>query len=364
MSLARLEITAVRNLRAVSLPALEQTNVFFGDNGSGKTSILESIFLLGMARSFRSNQIKSVISHGSERCTVFGELVQAAGGSRRLGVSRDQQGGLQAKIAGVNLRSTSELAEHLPLQVINSESFNLLIGSPAHRRQYLVWGVFHVEHHFQLAWQRFQRALKQRNSLLRRGKISDAALRPWDKELCEAGGEVDAHRARYFSELEPIFLQLLPRLSPELQVDLRYRRGWDRESSLADALVSSTKSDREQGFTHVGPQRADLKVLAGRNAASEILSRGQQKLVVCALKLAQGQLMSQRRGRSSLYLVDDLPAELDKRHCQRVVEVLMELDTQVYITCVEKDEVAGQWPEEWLDRSAMFHVEHGEVSRT
>lgn len=364
MSLARLEITAVRNLHAVNLPVLAQTNILFGDNGSGKTSVLESIFLLGMARSFRSKQIKSIITHGKERCTVFGEVVQASGGSQPLGVSRDLEGGLQAKIGGANLRSASELAEHLPLQVINAESFNLLMGSPGHRRHFLDWGVFHVEHNFHNTWQRFERALKQRNSLLRHGKISDAELRSWDRELCEAGEAVDRQRAQYFTDLEPLFQQLVPRLSPGLGgVELRYRRGWDKSSSLQESLLGSARTDREQGFTHVGPQRADVKVLFEGRAAAEILSRGQQKLVVCALKLAQGQLMSRRKGRSCLYLVDDLPAELDREHCRRVAEVLIELNTQVYITCVDVKELAGSWPDEWLGQSAMFHVEHGEVHR-
>jgi DNA replication and repair protein RecF len=364
MSLARLEITAVRNLRTVNLPTLEQTNILFGDNGSGKTSVLESIFLLGMARSFRSSQLKSVITHGQQRCTVFGEVRQSTGATQPLGVSRDLQGGFQAKIGGTNLRSSSELAEQLPLQVVNADSFSLLLGSPGHRRQFLDWGVFHVEHRFHSIWQRFQRVLKQRNTLLRHGKITDAELRTWDRELCEAGEAVDKQRAEYFKSFVPLFQQLVPRLSPDLgEVELRYRRGWDKSSSLEDALKGCTKTDREQGFTHVGPQRADVKVTFEGHSASEILSRGQQKLVVCALKLAQGQLMSQRKGRSCLYLVDDLPAELDRRHCRRVAEILMEIDAQVYITCVDTKELVGAWPEEWLGRSAMFHVEHGEVCR-
>jgi DNA replication and repair protein RecF len=175
---------------------------------------------------------------------------------------------------------------------------------------------------------------------------------------------VDEQRTRYFEDFEPLFHRLVPRLSPDLRgVELRYQRGWDKTLSLQEALESCAKTDREQGFTHVGPQRADVRVFFEGHAASEILSRGQQKLVVCALKLAQGQLMSQRKGRSCLYLVDDLPAELDKQHCRRVAEILMEIDTQVYITCIDTKELVSAWPEEWLAHSAMFHVEHGEVSR-
>jgi len=365
MALARLEITAVRNLRAVKLPALEQTNVFYGENGSGKTSVLESLFLLGMGRSFRSSQIKSVITHGEPRCTVFGEVGSAAGGLLGLGVSRDLAGGLQARIGGAAARSTSELAEQLPLQVVNAESFNLLVGSPGYRRQFLDWGVFHVEHRFHSTWQRFQKALKQRNSLLRHGKISPSELHSWNRELSEAGEQVDQFRRAYFALLHPDFVGLVKRLSPELaDMELRYRRGWDKSAGLAETLLASERTDRQQGFTHVGPQRADVKVLIeGRNAA-EVLSRGQQKLVVCALKLAQGQLLGRERGgRSCLYLVDDLPAELDKSHCRRVAEVLNELQTQVFITCVERKEIEDAWPSTAAGSAAMFHVEHGQAKQ-
>ncbi len=363
MALSRLDITAVRNLRAVSLRELAAINIYFGDNGSGKTSVLESVYLLGMARSFRSGQMKSVISHGESSCAVYGELVRQRGrSSLTLGVSRNREGGLQAKIAGNTALSTSELAENLPLQVINAESFNLLVGSPGHRRRFLDWGVFHVEHLFYSAWRRFQRALKQRNSLLRGGKISDFDLLPWDKELSEAGELVDSHRRSYFAGLEPAFQSLVQRLSPGLaKLDLRYRRGWDKQAMLKDVLVASLRSDCQQGFTHAGPQRADIRVVVDGHKAADILSRGQQKLVVCALKLAQGKLLAASQRQACVYLVDDLPAELDKNHCRLVAEVLVELQTQVFITCVDRRDVADVWPVTTPEGRAMFHVEHGRV---
>jgi DNA replication and repair protein RecF len=362
MALSRLDITALRNLSAVSMRTLAPTNIYFGDNGGGKTSVLEGVYMLGMARSFRSGQIKTLISHGEERCAVYGELLQRSNRvPLSLGVSRERQGGLLAKVGGAAVGSVSELAEQLPLQVINAESFNLLIGSPGYRRQFLDWGVFHVEHLFYRAWQRLQRALKQRNSLLRHGKMTDRELQPWDRELSEAGELVDGFRRHYFALLSPIFASLLGRLSPGLDgVEIRYRRGWDRTKSLQEALAAGYTADRQHGFTHAGPQRADLRfVFKGHNAA-DVLSRGQQKLVVCGLKLAQGQILAQAQREACVYLVDDLPAELDRNHCRLVAEVLAELETQVFITCVDRQEVAGVWPD--TEGRAMFHVEHGCVS--
>jgi DNA replication and repair protein RecF len=369
MALARLEVTAVRNLRRVAMPELARTNIYYGDNGSGKTSVLESIHLLGLSRSFRSSQIKSVISHESDACTVFGEVIaddigRQAGPGRAVGVSRGRDGSLDAKITGQAVRSSSELAELLPLQLIHADSFNLLVGGPNHRRQFLDWGVFHVEHRFYSDWQRFQRCIKQRNSLLRHGKISGAELQSWNREFSEAGEQIHRQRSSYFSALRAAFGALIGELSGDLEgLELRYRRGWDKDTSLIDALVAAEPADRQQGFTHVGPQRADIRVVFEGHNAADTLSRGQQKLVVCALKLAQGQLLEEQARRRCIYLVDDLPAELDREHCRRVAELLNRLNTQVFITCVEKNDIAQAWPVAAAGDSAMFHVEHGVLSR-
>ena len=130
MSLSRLNIDAVRNLHSVRLAGLAATNVFYGENGSGKTSILEAIHLLGMARSFRGNSVKSLINHDASQCTVFGEVVGVSGNTQALGVQRGRDGQAEIRVAGESVRTVAELAEHLPLQVINSSSFDLLTGSP------------------------------------------------------------------------------------------------------------------------------------------------------------------------------------------------------------------------------------------
>ncbi len=364
MSLVRLDCTGLRNLESLSLKGLERTNVVFGQNGSGKTSLLEGIHLLGMARSFRTSSIKPVINHDQERCTVFGEIrTEPSHGALTVGVSRARDGTLDARLGGEAAQSRSALAEALPLQLIHADSFEILTGSPQTRRHFVDWGVFHVEHLFLPAWQRFQRAIKQRNNLLRRGKIDDASLAPWDNELAIAGEAVDGARQRYLRALEPRFIELASRLCrDELSLSLRYRRGWDAEASLKASLDASRSSDVQQGYTHSGPQRADIRVLAaGRNAA-ETLSRGQLKLVICALKLSQGVHMLEAKDKRCVYLIDDLTAELDRDHCVAVASILEEIDAQVFVTCIERQDAEAIWPGT-KEQVAMFHVEHGRVKR-
>lgn len=358
--LSRLDIHQLRNLQDVRLDDLAQVNLLFGANGSGKTSVLEAIHILGSGRSFRNTAPRSLVQHGAEHLTVF--AVQGDGGEKQttLGVQRTVSGELQVKLAGVPQRNLSQLAFALPVQVIDASSFDLLVGSPAVRRQFLNWGVFHVEHHFHEHWMHFQRALKQRNTLLRRDIISGYELAVWDRKVAEAGESLDALRRVYFEGLAPRFRDVLHRLVPELeQVELRYRRGWDRKVSYAEALAAARESDRERGFTQTGPHRADLRITVQGRSAAETLSRGQQKLLVIALKLAQGGLLRQVSGRQCLYLVDDLPAELDRQHLGRVCEELEALDAQVFLTSVDREDLQAVWPT--AEALKLFHVEHGQV---
>lgn len=361
--LTRLEIHRVRNIRHIALRDLGQVNVFSGPNGSGKTSILEAVHILGMARSFRSASVKSVIQHGEPELIVFGEIGPGSGSLvRPIGVRRGGAGEADIRVAGEKVRTVAELVQQLPLQVINANSFELLTGSPKARRQFLDWGVFHVEHSFLPVWQRFQRCLKQRNNLLRRDKIDASEVGVWTRELCETGEAINSLRKRFFEALLPRFEAALAELAPELEgVALTYRQGWDKRIRYEEALKSSYKSDCDKGFTHIGPQRADIRVTVGGHLASDTLSRGQQKLVICALKLAQGQLLSEQGVGGNVYLVDDLPSELDEAHCRLVCRCLDRLGAQVFITCVDEQDIRRVWPESGAS-PAMFHVEHGAVT--
>ena len=313
VTLSRLQINNVRNLQAIKLDSLQRVNVFYGPNGSGKTSVLEAIHILGMARSFRGTSIKSLISHDQDSCTVYGlASSRLANIPQAIGVQRMRSGAFRIRVAGKPVGSVAQLVEHLPLQVINSASFDLLTGPPTARRQFLNWGVFHVEHRFFSEWQRFQRCIKQRNMLLRRGKISASELPVWTRDLVASGFAINRFRQNYIKQLVPMFQGIMKALMPYLAdgLELRYMQGWDKTLDYVQALENSLPSDLDQGYTHVGPQRADVKILIEGHSAAETLSRGQQKLVVSGLKLAQGMVMADANRGVCTYLVDDLPAEL------------------------------------------------------
>jgi DNA replication and repair protein RecF len=367
--LTRLDIHKVRNLSTVSLRSLSRVNIFYGANGSGKTSLLEGIHFLGAGRSFRSSSAKSVVQHGADALTVYAEKSQSQGGpdgssssgSRSLGISRASRGALEARVDGLAVRSVAALAQELPILVFDAQGFTLLTGPPNGRRQFLDWGVFHVEHQFFAVWQRFQRALKQRNALLRRGKINAVELAGWTAELAVAGEALTAFREAYFQRLVASVAELFPIILPDCPgIGLQFRRGWERGVSYAEVLAAGEPADVEQGYTHSGPQRADVRILCDGHLASDMLSRGQQKLLVSALKLAQGEVFAgEQRGRDCLFLLDDLPAELDAYHLRLVCQEVFRLGAQVFITCIDLPDLTSAWQPD--EDYSVFHVEQGRV---
>jgi DNA replication and repair protein RecF len=361
MLLHRLDITGVRNLKDIHLTNLAQVNIFSGFNGSGKTSVLESIHMLSLARSFRSHKLNPVINHEAQSCVVFGELNTDDAVTLPIGVQRSKKDVGQIKVSGKALRSVSALAEHLPLQVINSDTFRLLEGSPSVRRQYLDWGVFHVEHRFHETWKATQRCLKQRNSLLRHGKMERSELAIWNAELAKHGEQLSHYRSQYFQQLLPKIKQVLAELTDVASLQISYYRGWDKDKPLAAVLDENSQREIEQGRTLNSPHKADIRIRYHGSGASETLSRGQQKLVTCALRVAQGQLLAEKTQRKCIYLIDDLPAELDSQHRKALCSLLEAMGCQVFVTCVDHQDLLGCWSDEI--KVNVFHVEHGTIKQ-
>lgn len=361
MAIQRLQISGVRNLENIQIEQCGRINILTGLNGSGKTSFLEAIFILARARSFRSARLNPVIHHLAGRCVVYGTLADYPDSPQTtIGVMRSRGEQQLFKIDGSPVFAASQLADKLPLQLINAETFSLLDGGPKVRRQFLDWGVFHVEPDFLPRWRRIQKALKHRNSLLRRGRIMPAEMAPWEAELASCSEAVDVMRARYVRLLRPHFMRALTDLVALDTPTIEYRRGWPDGTSLAQVLLRDAERDEQQGSTHSGPHRADLEIRVGGKMADDVLSRGQEKLLVCALRIAQGVLLNELTGKTCVYLVDDLPAELDISRRQALCQQLAQIRSQVFITATDPESLTGCWDAgtdvKW------FHVEQGRIT--
>ncbi len=356
MSLSRLDVRQLRNLEHVQITPNEGLNLLVGQNASGKTSLLEAIYLLGRSRSFRAAHSKKMIRHEQKELIVFGRVSGEGGKTHSLGlsISRDNSG-FRAKVDGAVLKRSSELALLLPLLFISPDGDRLISGSPRQRRRFLDLGLFHVEHEFLSLWQRFNRALLQRNAALR--SRDRALIRSLNPALIQSAEALHDIRRDYVEHLGRYVAEYVTELLGLTELNFSYQRGWSKQQNYQEALLESEASDMATGFTQRGPHRADLRITYQQHAAAQHLSGGQQKLLACALFLAQAGLYQDRRQRPCTILVDDLPAELDPIRRAAFVRLLTKLGSQVFITATD----LSLLPFDGSVPHTVFHVEHGQV---
>ena len=355
MSLDSLGIEDFRCIERADLALDGRCNLISGENASGKTSLLEAIFVLGRGRSFRSARAETLIRSGTAAFQVTAR-VRTEATVRPLGL-RFGRGGIEARFNGRPVGGLAELATILPTQAIDPEVHRLIEGGPQERRRFLDWGVFHVEPSFVEHWRRYQRALKQRNAALRIG-AGPGVVRAWDPELIEAGLVVAEFRNRYLVSLVPHVAATAERLlGRPLEVGLL--QGWSAERPLEEAVAASWDRDRERGLTHAGPHRADLTVRFAGAPARDRISRGQQKLAASALLLGQLRCDAELGSRVAALLVDDPAAELDSGNLERLLAEVIDLPAQLFVTALDPSNAALAG----LPHGHRFHVEHGAVTR-
>ena len=358
MSLSRLTVENLRNIKHVELGMASGINLFCGNNGSGKTSLLESVYLLGSGRTFRGQKLEPLIRRDADRATVFG-IVATPVRQCRIGVQRDRDGGRDFKINGDVVQRASELALALPVLQLGPDTVDLLLGAPGQRRRFLNWGLFHVEPGFLSEWENAVRGLKQRNGLLRGGGGNPAELKVWTEKLVDLAESIDLFRQRYFEKFQTVFQTLCGELTGLQRVECVYNRGWDHQRSLKEVMAQQFDADRKRGFTFSGFHRADIEIRVAGQSATQVCSRGELKLLAWALVLSQGKLSAAQRNQSPIYLVDDLCAELDEAHRQRVCKELYNSGGQILATGID----LAQLRSSWAGVSAkMFHVERGAIS--
>jgi len=351
MSLAELRIENLRCIESAALEFSPELNLIAGENGAGKTSILEAIFLVGRGRSFRTRSTERLIRHHQPKLTVFGLTDDSP--PKRAGVEVALDGGTRARIDGENALSLLELTGVLPVQAIDPEIHKLVDQGPERRRRWLDWLVFHVEPTFGLHWARYNRALKQRNAALRAGGRDVAA---WDGELIQNGMAITEARQRALVRLVPGLTETFGRFGG-LDISVGFTTGWLAGTSLEDALRSHADRDLARGTTTAGPHRADVTLRRNHRVARETLSRGQQKLTAVAMIVSQLRLLQDELNLRAVLLLDDPAAELDGKNLQRLFDELASLRCQMIATSLTQETALFQAPK------ATFHVEQGRVIR-
>ncbi|CAL1238791.1 DNA replication/repair protein RecF [Candidatus Methylocalor cossyra] len=354
MTLSQIEAHDLRNFESVQLRPSPRLNFLVGPNASGKTTLLEAIFLLSRGRSFRTAQPRQLIRFGQPALTVAGRVTTAFGQTIPVGI-RIARGAREIHLAGRPVHSSAELVRAFPVVIIQPAAVALLEGAPKARRQFLDFGAFHDDIDYLDHWRRYIKALGQRNALLREKRLRELA--PWNHELARYGTIVCEARQRYVERLEPLFRETAGRFLANPRFELRSLPGWDMAQPLAAVLEQEVAADLRYGHTQFGPHKGDFSVALDGRPVKAYLSRGQMKLLVYALLLAQAQLLEARTGIEACVLIDDVASELDDEHRRRLLDLLGERPSQCFITATARRAV-----EEALGGdAALFRVEHGQI---
>ena len=395
----RLQISYLRNLTQVNLQPTA-CNVIIGANGSGKTSLLEAIFLLSRGKSFRHHQPKRYIQHHQNTVTVHAKLND----SSTLAIQKQADATTLLRLNQTTVYNQSILTEQLPTLLIDPSTMDMLEQGSASRRQLLDWLVFHMKQGFHPQWVAYQRLLKQRNSLLKQSRhltqVQLAELKSWDQGLSSHAALIHHYRERIFTEWQPYFAESIEQLLPSYaeQLSLSYNAGYDTSIALDIQLNERLEQDLQLGYTRIGNHRADVhvhwhsgdsvemnnesastastndvsaKLPTLKEQAANVLSRGEKKLLITALRLSQLPLLlnaeqsidSQRDGFNTratpVVLLDDITAELDSRAIEILLSTLSQLPCQVFMSSLT-DDIVPMIKDLWPNPN-MFHVKQGNI---
>lgn len=352
--LKHLSCSNFRNLTELVLELNPGLNIIYGNNGAGKTSVLEAIYYLFHGKSFRSNNKESMIKFEAPTFALFARL-NYNNEAVTIGVSKLRQGNNTIKYNGEKIKNVSQVAHIMPVKFIPSIPQTLLSDGPKARRAFLDWGLFHVKHEFHQLWQSYSKALVNRNSLLKLKLVNDE-LEYWDEAIIKYGELIHSYRLEHLGDIVNLFSgDTYAFVDIAKGISFEYIPGWDESLGLAKALEQNKRKDLALGYTSVGVHRSDLEVSFNKAPAADTLSAGQLKLLAYRLHLVQGVVLQQKLSKEPLYLIDDLGAELDEDNILAVISMLKDIGSQHVISYLDKVSAVHDGD------STMFHLEHGAV---
>lgn len=364
MLIKTIHIDGVRNLQAIDFCCHPEINVFLGSNGSGKTSLLESVCFLAMGRSFRTSKSNNIINFNRQIASVVATYSdQTLTKDLKIMTIKHRSQDKVSKIGGA-VASVSEVAALTPTQIINDETSRLVFKDPEVRRKFLDWLVFYSNNNYHKLWRNFDKVLQQRNRLLKmRASKLACMLDQVDVMFAGLSGQLAAARRTVWQKFQPVWQEISFQLNIGWSnaVEIELFDGWTGD--LLQQLQTNRATDLKFGSTCCGPHKADLRLLINNSPAKEILSRGQGKVLSMAMILARAKFITtiaDRQDFVSVLLIDDLCAELDDTNVKQVVKALCGLtaNVQVFITGADKNKLLAILPKH---RSCWFFVDHGQI---
>jgi DNA replication and repair protein RecF len=361
--LEKLRLHNFRNITEASLRFSSGFNLIIGENGQGKSNLLEAIALLATGRSFRKANPQAMERHGQSQYRLSG-TTQANGLQHKLEFTGEKQR-QTARLNGKAMALASTMGQALAAVVSTPDSPDLIHGGPRERRDYLDWVVFSDYRQHAATARDYNGALKARNRLLKTGCKDSRQLAAWEDRLAVFGALITWRRREIAGKivaLLPSYLEALAldpdrfrlRLSCQLDRFDTAKESEELAEHYRQMLEKSRDSDQRTGATSIGPHRDDMPLQMDGRLLARFGSRGQRKRFILALKLTEAQLLQETVGEAPLFLLDDPAAELDRDGIERLINLLTKQKQQIFLTTCS----AGEIPR-LEEPSTTFAVEDG-----
>ena len=355
MFIQQLKLNGFRCYEHIELTFDQRINVFCGDNGAGKTSILEAIYFLSTGKSFRSKRTKNLIKQQAEELVVFSQFINADQQPNQVGVSLSKQLKKNLRLNQQPVNNQSQIAHLLPVVSIDPDSYLFLDKPPQYRRSFLDWLVFHVKHEYLPTWSKVARCQKHLNSLYKSKALDD--LPYWEQQYIQYSDQLNQLRITVFEQLSVLVQQKVSEFIPELSdFSIQYFQGWSADHTLEQQLNKDRDKNILYGNLNAGIHKMDIKNRVDGLPAHERLSRGQKKLISIIYYLSFIELIGSHLNTTPILCLDDMDAELDQEKTHILGDFIKQSDHQVFITTVDQNKL-----NQVLDEKAVFHVKHDAV---
>ncbi len=352
MFLKKIRLQQYRNIASIRMEPSRYLTILHGFNGQGKTNILESIYLLGTARTFRSGKIPDLISNGFTKSNLYG-IVESAGVENEIYLQLENNS-RRFSINSKNIHNSGELYGKLPVVIFSPDDTAMIKLGPETRRRYLDRSLYASYSGFLQDYQNYYRTLKQRNALLKTNKYETLEL--WTKQLADAGILLMQDRQRYLIRLQELLQKNYLSISGKNEkVEIEYRP--DVPVNFQDVLFEQFDHDKHYKNTGRGPHRDDILFLIDGRPLKVYGSQGQQRSFVLALKMAEMDYLKETFGELPVLLLDDIASELDRERMMNLLTFLRQQEVQVLITTTD---ITHFLPAVQND-SRIFRVEGGRL---
>ena len=345
MIITRAQLNNYRSYASCELAPCEGVNVLLGDNGQGKTNVLEALYLCCTGRSHRTRQDRELIRWGEDFASVKVEA-QRRDGSHEVEILMPAMGRRRIKIAGQEISRSGELMGHVTGVLFSPEDLRTVKDGPAERRRFVDMALSQIKPAYYYALQRYARALKQRNETLKAIAAQPAlaaTLDAWDEQLATAGAELMRHRRAYVEQLSRTASETHRDIADGREkLEIRYlpsvTMGDDAQSNL-EALFGARENDVRRMTTTVGAHRDDVQILVEGRDVRAFGSQGQQRTAALSMRLSELDVMREQLGEWPMLMLDDVMSELDPGRRRQLVSHLKGIQT--FITCTDAEDLAG-----------------------